>query len=201
MKTVSAFVYPYRHSSQYLFQMWIHAVPQKKCRSVNKLTENGLCVVPKKKRFVLKIWDTFIRNGELMNKKTFQRDFEKAEECYCAGDLSASEHITRDVIDSHGTNPDAVYFLGLIQHQAGQYAEATASLSQAIALLHDNPTYYNTMGMVMRIRGEMNNAAPCFDKTLQLKLDYLLALYNRAGNLPWSGRFYAGTYLLSPCDG
>lgn len=100
--------------------------------------------------------------------------------------------------------PDALHLLGLLAHDAGQFAAAIELIGQAIASDAHMPAYYNNLGLAHHAAGDNANAIDSFAEALRLKPDYaeahnnLGALLRAAGRLDEAAAHFQEALRLQP---
>jgi Tfp pilus assembly protein PilF/glycosyltransferase involved in cell wall biosynthesis len=100
-----------------------------------------------------------------------------AVEHHQAGRLNEAERIYRNLLRTHPRLPDALHLLGLLAYQSGKHDEALHSVGKALAINQQAP-YYNTQGVALRARGELQEAATSFRRALAMNPELAEAHHN-----------------------
>lgn len=74
----------------------------------------------------------------------------------------------------------AYHLLGAAQHQSGQHRQAIESISHAVQLDPDDPSFHNTLGEILRITDQLKQAISAYEAAIKLSPKYGLA-YNNLG--------------------
>jgi predicted O-linked N-acetylglucosamine transferase (SPINDLY family) len=89
-----------------------------------------------------------------------------------AGRLSEAEGICQKVHRAQPHNADALYLLGLIAHDRGDYALAAELTRKAIALNGSVAVYHYCLGMILTARGEFEQAVASYERAIALRPDH-----------------------------
>jgi len=98
-----------------------------------------------------------------------------------AGRLREAEPLYRQILRAAPDHPDALHWLGVLAHQAGQSDAALALIDRAIAIHSSHPVYHDHRGMVLQALGKAEEAVVCHRTAIALKADYAEA-HNNLGN-------------------
>ncbi|MDQ2917581.1 MAG: tetratricopeptide repeat protein [Pseudomonadota bacterium] len=98
-----------------------------------------------------------------------------------AGRLREAEPLYRQILRVAPDHPDALHWLGVLAHQAGQSDAALALIDRAIAIHSSRPVYHDHRGMVLQALGKAEEAVVCHRTAIALKADYAEA-HNNLGN-------------------
>jgi protein O-GlcNAc transferase len=83
-------------------------------------------------------------------------------------------------INCEPSNPQLLFHLGTLSHQALEYEKAIRWFSLAIAQGASNPRLYNNLGESFRVLGKLHAAMKCFKKAIALDPG-LAQLHNNLG--------------------
>ena len=110
----------------------------------------------------------------------------------------------KQVLRSNPDNPDALYLLGMLAHQAGSNEAAAEIINRAIRISPNNPAVHNVMGSIFNALKKMDNAVRCYQRALELKPDDADIYYNMGNALSDQGKMeeaitcYKKAILLRP---
>lgn len=82
------------------------------------------------------------------------------------------------VLQVNPRQPDALQWLGVIQHKQGNSTRAIELIQQAIATTPDNAFFYSTLGNVLKDIGQNEAAMDSYSKALSIKPDFAEAHNN-----------------------
>ena len=121
--------------------------------------------------------------------------FQEAFARHQADDLDGAARLYRRLLDVAPDHGEALYLLGSVQVQRGNYADALPLLEQAIARDAGQAKYFNNLGFALKSLMRTGEARGAYEQALRLQPDYPQAVFNLAdlekdaGNL---GRAQAG---------
>ena len=111
-----------------------------------------------------------------------------AMEMHRSGQLETAARLYEDVLSHDENNADALHWLGLLHHQAGDHAVAAQLIGRAVDLRPGNHLYHANLAEVHRSLGEFERAAESCRAALALWPDYPEALCNLGAALRDLGR-------------
>lgn len=95
-----------------------------------------------------------------------------------AGFLPEAEALYHQVLQRSPQHPDALYLLGAIALQGGDFRLAVDLTTKAIEANPANPEAYGNLGLALHEQGQLQTAAEQYRKALSIKPDYTNARYN-----------------------
>lgn len=113
------------------------------------------------------------------------------------GRLAEAASLYRGIVETRPDHVEAVFLLGTIACQSGDFVEAERRLGQALALQPDHVAALSNRGYARRNLGQLEAALADCDRALALKPDFADALSNRAAILLDLGRAQAA---LAACE-
>src|SRR5262249_11033196 len=117
-----------------------------------------------------------------------RQELELALEHHKAGRLAQAEKLYRGILDRQPTNPEALYFLGVLAHQLGRNDEAIELIERAHSQGGAQPQSLNSLGMAYLASARPREAKRCFVKALSLKADWAEAHSNLGAALKELGQ-------------
>jgi predicted O-linked N-acetylglucosamine transferase (SPINDLY family) len=96
-----------------------------------------------------------------------------------AGDLAGAERLYGAVLRASPKHAQALYLLGFVHFQRGQYEEAERLIGRALALNPQSPDAWYNRGCALQRLNRHGEAVSCFDRAVSLKPDYDEAWTNR----------------------
>ena len=106
-----------------------------------------------------------------------------------AGKLDEAARAYGRLIESDPRNFQALYFLGFIRFQLGEFALAEQLIGKATDINPSLPDAFYNRGCALQQLKRDEEALVCFDRALALKRDYSEALFNRGTSLLTLARF------------
>lgn len=100
-----------------------------------------------------------------------------------AGRLAEAEQIYRQVLAADAANFEALYLLGVLNHQSGQPQRGIELVQQALHLHPAHPLAAfaaNNLGNFQREQGALDAAIACYRQAVELKADFAIAHYSLA---------------------
>ena len=91
-----------------------------------------------------------------------QTQFAEAVAFHQAGDLAAAEPAYRQVLESVPHHLDALYLLGTLQLQRGEFAAAVEILTQVSAAQPEVAAAHNNLGIAYKAQGQFDAGDPLF---------------------------------------
>ena len=128
----------------------------------------------------------------------------QAQSCHKAGRLDEANRLYNEILKNNPNNPDALLFLGLINHQRGNNGIAAELMNKAINLQPKAPHYHCNLALVLTAQGLMQDAITTYRRAVQLKPDYAEAYFNMGillsgqGNLDEAVAAYKQVIRLNP---
>ncbi len=116
--------------------------------------------------------------GGKQQRLTIQQAFKLAIELHQQQRLEEAEKIYRSVLDLQPENPDALHYLGVLQHQIGQSEQAIISIKRALAIVPDYLDALNNLGNVLKETGDAQGAVDIYRQVLTLSPDHIAAHNN-----------------------
>jgi protein O-GlcNAc transferase len=107
------------------------------------------------------------------------------------GRLDDAELIYRKILQRQADNADALHFLGVLQAQRLNLAEAAELIDQALVLDPGNATAHSNRGNVFRMQGRNEEALASYERALALAAESVEARINQADVLVDLGRHEA----------
>jgi predicted O-linked N-acetylglucosamine transferase (SPINDLY family) len=93
-----------------------------------------------------------------------------AMEHHQAGRLPQAAAIYQKILQTEPANQQALYLLGAISHQTGQFETAVELISRAISIGPSGPMYYN-LGVSLQALGRHDAASECYRQAISIKPD------------------------------
>ena len=97
-------------------------------------------------------------------------------------DAQRSRACWERVLAARPGDPEALFFIGDIQREEGDYRAAVATFEQALAASPDHPALLNNLGLAREKLGDLAAAEGAFKRVLEVSPDDLNALANLAQN-------------------
>jgi predicted TPR repeat methyltransferase len=82
--------------------------------------------------------------------------------------LDQAESIYRRILAHVPEHPDALHFLGLLQHQRGRSEEAVRLISQALRTVPEYVDAHNNLGNIYREQERLDQAEACYRRVIEL---------------------------------
>lgn len=111
------------------------------------------------------------------DKINIHTEISRALQFHQAGNLAAAEQIYKKILQHSPNHPDALHLLGVIAHQSGRNDIAINMISRAIHMIPNNPGYYSNLGAAHQVQGNLETAAQCYRKSIEISPDHV-ACYN-----------------------
>jgi protein O-GlcNAc transferase len=129
-------------------------------------------------------------NLEDMSKETGQLDlaFNRGLAAHQAGNLDDAESEYRAVLSGKSDHANTLHFLGLIEYQRANHAEADRLMSRALAIDPQLAPAQSNHGLVLMELERPAEALSCFNNALAINPKYPQALNNRGTALRELGR-------------
>ena len=128
----------------------------------------------------------------------------RAVELLRAKELGKAELIFTAVLARWPEQPDALHFLGVLEHQRGHSEAALENIKRAIAVAPDTPGPWNNLGNVLVEMQRFDEATEAYEKCLSLQPDFadalnnLATIYRKRGDHPQSEALCQRVLRLQP---
>lgn len=96
--------------------------------------------------------------------------------------LDEAEAIYRRVLAHLPEHPDALHFLGILQHQRGRPEEAIPLISKALRIVPEYADAHNNLGNIYREQERLNEAEACYRRVIELS-PHNAGVYNNLGTV------------------
>ena len=103
---------------------------------------------------------------------------QEAYELHQAGKLITAEGIYKEVLIEQPDHIDALFLLGALYLQQGNYDTACTYFMRTLAIKPDHPMAYCNLGTALQESGQVDKAIESYRKSISLKPDYADAHYN-----------------------
>jgi predicted O-linked N-acetylglucosamine transferase (SPINDLY family) len=100
-----------------------------------------------------------------------------------SGDLDGAAQLYSAMLQTQPRNFHALYLLGFLEFQRGDYLGAERLIGQAIAVTAASPDAFYKYGCALQTLNREADAVAAFDRALALKPDYAEAAFNRGTSL------------------
>ena len=100
-----------------------------------------------------------------------------------SGDLEGAARLYREVLHTDRRNFRALYLLGFVHFQKGEFADAERLIGDALLVNPHAPDAWYNRGCALQNIGRLEEAVACFDKAVSLNAHYDEALINRGAAL------------------
>jgi tetratricopeptide (TPR) repeat protein len=114
---------------------------------------------------------------------------EFALEAHRAGRFDEAEARYREAMASHPDHPEILHYYGVLQHQLGNHAAASALLDRVLALDAANAECWSNRGLIAMANRNREMSLQCYREALRLKPDFADAHNNLAVELQAQGAF------------
>jgi tetratricopeptide (TPR) repeat protein len=94
-----------------------------------------------------------------------------------SGDLLQAEHILKKILRKNHNNVNALYNLGALYAQIGNYDLAITYIEKSIRVEPDNANAYYILGKAFQAKGELDKAITCYRRVIKLNPFFLHAYY------------------------
>ena len=91
----------------------------------------------------------------------------QALDLYKKGNLDEAQQLFLSVLNNEPENPDAIYFMAMIDHQGGRSEVAEHRANELVRLKPRDGKALNLLGMILMSQGKTAEALPCFDKGIK----------------------------------
>ncbi|AIF48228.1 methyltransferase [Dyella japonica A8] len=90
----------------------------------------------------------------------------EAMEAHRANQLDRAEQLYRAVLERHATQPDALHYLGVLQHQRGLSDEGATLIQASLRVTPKHPDAHNNLGNIHKECGRLKEAEACYRQAL-----------------------------------
>lgn len=97
-------------------------------------------------------------------------------------ELGDAEKIYQQILQHRPDHPDALHFLGVLNHQRGNHVEAARLISNALERVPDYADAHLNLGNVYKAQDQIEAAEACYRRVLELRPDSAPA-YNNLGSI------------------
>ena len=87
----------------------------------------------------------------------------RAVEAFNRGDIEEAQSVFLNILDNEPANPDALYFMGIIDHQSGRSEVAEHRAKTLVDLKPDDGKAINLLGNIQMALGKLSEAEETFD--------------------------------------
>lgn len=91
----------------------------------------------------------------------------QALDLYKEGSLDEAQQLFLSVLNNEPENPDAIYFMAMIDHQGGRSEVAEHRASELVRLKPKDGKALNLLGTILMSQGKTTDALPCFEKGIK----------------------------------
>ncbi|MDZ7964432.1 MAG: tetratricopeptide repeat protein [Nostoc sp. DedSLP03] len=102
--------------------------------------------------------------------------------------FAQAEEIYRQIIDVDPKQSEALYGLGLLAQQRGQYQNAEQFFQAALQLQPEVGAIYNSLGFTLQQQGKLEEAIACYEKALEILPDSIEVQINISNILHIQGK-------------
>ncbi len=107
-----------------------------------------------------------------------QQHFLEAVAFHRTGDLTAAEPLYQSVLKAVPHHLDAMYLLGTLQLQQGQFEAAVERLTQVCSVQPEVAAAHNNLGIAYKALGRLDEAVHCFERAIAREKNYVEAYFN-----------------------
>ncbi|MDF5738401.1 MULTISPECIES: tetratricopeptide repeat protein [unclassified Nostoc] len=102
--------------------------------------------------------------------------------------LTQAEEVYRQIIDVNPQQLEAVYGLGMLAQQRGQYQNAEQFFQAALQLQPEAAAIHNSLGFSLQQQGKLEEAIACYEKALKILPDCIEVQVNLGNALYLQGK-------------
>jgi tetratricopeptide (TPR) repeat protein len=106
------------------------------------------------------------------NQRQIRTALKAAMEMHRSGQLEAAARLYENVLSHDENNAEALHWLGMLHHQAGDHGVAAQLIGRAVEIRPDAHLYHSNLAEVHRALGEFERAAESCRLALRLWPDY-----------------------------
>ena len=107
--------------------------------------------------------------------KDEKKIFQEALEFHQAANFADAEILYNEILETHPANIDAIFYLGTLKLQQGEFEEARLLLEKTTTLKPDYETAYNNLATTLKKQGKLDEAVTVYNKSIALQPDYVYA--------------------------
>ena len=120
------------------------------------------------------------RKAATVAPKPFAGMLQQAIQAHQADDLDLAERLYGEVLEMRVAQPDALHFLGVLNHQRGRSDAAVSLIEAALKITPGHPDAHNNLGNVHKECGRLAEAERCYRRALDSGPGHYQALSNLA---------------------
>ncbi len=109
---------------------------------------------------------------------TLQEQFESGRSHHLAGRLSEAEALYHQILAQQPGHAEALYMLGVLLEQTGQFDAGVELIRRAIRISPDNAEAHNFLGLALDKNKQIKEAIVVFRQAIRLRPDYADAHHN-----------------------
>jgi protein O-GlcNAc transferase len=109
---------------------------------------------------------------------TLQEQFESGRSHHHAGRLAEAGALYRQILAHQPDHAEALYMLGVLLEQTGQFDAGVELIRRAIRITPDNAEAYNFLGVALDKNKQIEEAIVVFRQAIRLRPDYAEAHHN-----------------------
>ena len=115
-----------------------------------------------------------------MNKQSYAQRFQAAASAAQHGDIAQAINLAKTMLAENQNDPNALQILGLCHARQGRSGEALAAYQKADALAPNQPAILNSIGTLLKTRGDFFGARAALEKVTALAPGFIEAHFNLA---------------------
>ncbi|MBW4565267.1 MAG: tetratricopeptide repeat protein [Mojavia pulchra JT2-VF2] len=102
--------------------------------------------------------------------------------------FTQAEQVYRQIIDINPNQAEALYGLGMLAQQQGQYRNAEQFFQASVQLQPEAAAIHNSLGFSLQQQGKLEDAIACYDKALEILPDCIEVQANLGNALNVQGK-------------
>ncbi|MEH2231816.1 MAG: tetratricopeptide repeat protein [Nostoc sp.] len=111
---------------------------------------------------------------------TITESLQIASKHYRANDLTKAEQLYRQILEKEPNHPEALYGLGILAQQVGQFQNAEQLLNELLQIQPSSVKAWFSLGNLYQAQGQLPAAVEAYQQAIALKTDSA-PLYNNLG--------------------
>ncbi|MGF1935085.1 MAG: tetratricopeptide repeat protein [Nostoc sp. ChiQUE02] len=119
---------------------------------------------------------------------TIPEALQLAVQHYRAKRFIQAEEVYRQIIDVNPKQLEALYGLGMLAQQQGQYQNAEQFFQSALQLQPEAAAIHNSLGLTLQQQGKLEEAIACYEKALKILPDCIEVQVNLGNALHIQGK-------------